>query len=89
MKAKTALRIFIDILIIVFIIFGWWPVSLLLSIWSAWKFDYFFEIILAGLAYDALFEVMPGIEFKSLLGVIIATILLFAVNTLKKVLRVS
>lgn len=78
---SIGMRIIIGLLIFIFIIHGWWQITFLLGIFGIWRFNYFVEIIFAGIVYDSLF----GINGYS--GVIIACVIFLITNGLKRILR--
>jgi hypothetical protein len=84
---KIILRIITDIIIFVAILNGWWIIALPLAMFGAWFFRYFIEIILAGMAYDALFNMIQGSGWKGYIGTIIAVILFLIAHFLKKSVR--
>ena len=55
MKNNLALRIGIDIVIAVCVIFGWWYIAVFIAAIMFFKFPYYIELLAAGFAYDALF----------------------------------
>ncbi len=84
---KIALRILVDIVLVIALLNGWWPVAVVCALIGSWLFRHFFEIILAGLAYDAIFGMVPGLGWKEYAGTITAVILFLAIRFLKKLVR--
>lgn len=84
---KTPLRIAADILLIVALIQGWWLVALLVGLFGSWYFFFYIELVIAGLVYDSLFGMAPGMGVKGHLGIIIAVVIFFAARILKRVVR--
>lgn len=66
---------------------AWWFIALPLAIVGAWFFPYFAELIVAGVVYDALFGMIPGMGLWSYSGTIISVILFMIVFLLKKLVR--
>lgn len=84
---KPAFRIILDILLFAAIINGWWPVAIALALIGAWFFKMYVEIIIAGIAYDALFGMTSGMGWRGYGGTICAITLLMAVKLLKRSIR--
>jgi len=87
MKNNLSLRIVINILIVISILHGWWFVALPLGIVGVWRFPYYFEIIAAGFAYDAIFGSVAGMGVYGYLGTMLTAGSLMFVMISKKVLR--
>ena len=87
MNKSFIIRILIDIVIAFSVLNAWWFVALPLVIIGVWAFPYYVEIVLAGVAYDALFAMDPGMGWKGYIGTIISFTALAIVFFLKKVVR--
>jgi hypothetical protein len=87
MNNKIFIRIIIDIVIGITIIYGWWPLALVVVLIGIWMYDYFFEAIIAGLAYDSLFGLVPETGSIGYLGIISSVVLFTVMIALKKTLR--
>ena len=87
MDKKILSRIIIDILITISLLNGWWFCVLPLCIIGCFMFPYFFEAILAGIAYDSLFNLIKGTGVYALVGTISAVIIMLVGAILKNVLR--
>lgn len=86
-KMKILLRIILDIGVVVAILNGWWPVAIILVLIGAWFFRFYIEMILAGVAYDALFNMAPHTGWIGYEGTIIAVIIFIIVRLLKRMVR--
>ena len=84
---KVTARIIIDFIILLAIFNGWWFCIIPLGLIGLWFFPYFVEIVLAGIAYDALYNLIPGMGMRALVGTIISLTMLLIIGGLKKVLR--
>jgi len=87
MKIKIILRIIVDVLLAFSIFNGWWTLSLVIGVLSIWYFRTFIEIIVAGVAYDSLFGMTPGMGVWGYAGTIVATILFLLETLLRQVVR--
>jgi len=68
MNTSLFIRILLDIVIMGAVIHGWWFIALPCAVWCAWKYPYFVELIIAGLAYDSLFGLIPGAGVMGYIG---------------------
>ena len=84
---KLSFRIITDLLLLISVVNGWWFIALPLSLMGAWNFPYFIEIILAGIAYDSLFGLVPEMGLWGYAGTIMAVIGSIVANVLKKIVR--
>jgi len=84
---KTILRIILDILLVIAVINGWWSVAIVLVLIGVWFFKLYIEIIIAGVAYDALFGMTSGMGWRGYEGTIFAIVLLIVIKLLKKLVR--
>ena len=66
---------------------GWWFIALPLGIFSTWAFPYYFEFLIAALAYDSLYGSLGIQGWTAYLGTIISALCMCSVIILKKVLR--
>lgn len=88
MNKNIIYRIIVDISIAIFILQGWWFVALPILLVSAWKFPGYVEIVVAGIAYDSLFNYST--ETASLLeyvGVLTTTAIFVCLFFVKQLLR--
>jgi hypothetical protein len=84
---KIILRIILDVMIFIAVLQGWWPAAVVLALVVVWLFSFPIEIILVGVAYDALFGMVHGMGIKGYSGTIGSVILLIFVMVLKKMMR--
>ncbi len=84
---KILLRLIVDILVAFSVIQGWWFVALLIGLISTWSFPYYIEILIAGVAYDSLFGLVPDMGVKGYAGTILAAAIFLIVAGFKKVVR--
>ena len=86
-KGKITGRIILDIVIAISVLSGWWFIALPVAICGAWLFSYFIEIVIAAIAYDAFFGMVPSMGWKGYVATIISVVILLIVDGLKKVVR--
>lgn len=60
MNKKLSLRITLDVIVFVSVIFGWWFVAIPVALIGAWTFPRYAELVIAGFLYDALFGIGRG-----------------------------
>ena len=87
MNKNILLRIILDLLITFCISRGWWYFALPLGFVGAWSFPYFFELIIAGIAYDSLFRMVPGMGWGSDMGTIVSVISMLIISGVKRFVR--
>ena len=87
MSNKIILRIILDSLIAFSVLNGWWFIALPLALVGARSFSFFVEIIIAGMAYDALFGMMPSLGMRGYAGTISGIILFGVFAILRKEMR--
>jgi hypothetical protein len=87
MMIKTLFRIILDILLFIAVINGWWPIVVVMAVIGLWFFRFYAEAILAGVAYDALYGMIPDMGWKGYTGTIVAVILSVAAKFVKKSMR--
>ncbi len=87
MSHSLIFRILIYLATIFSVINGWWFIALPLLLLGAWKFSFRIEIILAGVAYDALFGMVRGTGLWGYIGTITAVCILILFMVLKKIVR--
>jgi len=86
-KGKLIGRILFDVIIAISVLSGWWFIALPVALCGAWLFSYFIEIVIAGIAYDAFFGMVPSMGWKGYVATIISIIILLIVTALKRVVR--
>lgn len=87
MNKKILSRIILDLLMLIFLLNGWWFLALPLALIGAYLFPYFIEMIIAGIGYDALFGFISGIGLWKYAGTAISIVLFLGVVALKKTVR--
>lgn len=80
-------RILSDLIMIFCVLNGWWYIALVVAIFSAWSFDYFFEVIIAGMIFDSLFGYLESIKLAGYYGTIISLSIFIMIELLKRFLR--
>lgn len=81
------IRIFVDLLMVISVLEGWWFVALPLGLVCAWLFSFYIEILVAGIVYDSLFGLVPEMGLKGYLGTIVAAVIIVITSGLKRVVR--
>lgn len=71
LKSPAAIRIIIDLCLIVAVMQGWWIVVLIIGLIGLVVCNNFIETVLAGLAYDALFHPALAANFSSHVAAVI------------------
>ncbi|MDE1974918.1 MAG: hypothetical protein KGI49_00155 [Patescibacteria group bacterium] len=87
MKEDVVIRVILDIVLAVSIIFGWWFVFVPLGLLCLWMFPYYAELIAAGFLYDSLFDMDRGLGVVGFSGIIITAVITVAFSVLKLVVR--
>lgn len=80
-------RVIFDVVILMFVIFGWWHIALVLSIVGLFYFERYFEIIAFGIIYDALFRMIPTTGLSGYLGTAITIVVYSIYSLIKGVIR--
>ena len=90
MKKLIALRVVVDIILALCVIFGWWYAALPLGLIASWFFPYYAEFILAGISYDALFGLGdPTAGLWAYSGTIVSVIAAVSIYFVKRSIRRS
>ena len=87
MNRDVSLRIALDAIILVSAIFGLWYVAVPVGIVGAWVFPRYVELLIAGFAYDALFDMGRGAGISAYALTIASAIMLGAVAYLKAIVK--
>ena len=87
MKHHPALRITLDVILFLLVIFGWWFVAIPVAAIGAWVFPSYAEIVIAGFLYDALFGMNRGMGIMGYAFTIGAALILAGLAYLKIVAR--
>lgn len=80
-------RIIADLLIFIFIIQGWWIPALIIGIFCLWKFQFYIEIIIAGLTFDILYGFISELGVQGYIGLIVSILFFILFIIIKKVVR--
>lgn len=87
MKHKLAKRLILDLLLIFSVLNGWWAFSLFFGLIGLCLFDYFIEIIFAGIIFDSIFGQNTGSGFWSYFGIVFSILFFALITWLRQVLR--
>jgi hypothetical protein len=87
MNKTLSFRIIIDIILAISILNGWWLLGIIFGLIGAGYYGYFFEFILAGIAYDALFGLVPEMGWRGYAGTIVSVVLFLLLLGAKKIVR--
>ncbi|MDE2038038.1 MAG: hypothetical protein KGI69_02335 [Patescibacteria group bacterium] len=87
MKNDMSLRITMDILLAVSVIFGWWYISIPFGLICLWMFPYYGEFIVFGFLYDEIFTMGRGLGLWSFAGLLVTTAATIAFSIFKLVVR--
>ena len=87
MNQSLILRIGLYIATIFCVINGWWFIALPLLLFGAWRLSFKIEIVLAGVAYDALFGMVRGTGAWGYIGTITGVCILILFAILRKMIR--
>lgn len=83
------IRILLGLLLIIFLLFGYWWLPWLLAIVLLFYFPIYYEIIALGIIYDSIFGfVSPEMYNIKYISTIVSVVLLFISILIKKVLIV-
>ncbi len=84
---KIALRIILDILLVLFAIIGYWPIMVVFGLVGLFYFNLFLEIVFAGILFDLLFGSNMELGVYGY-GITLLTLAIFLIyKFLNKVLR--
>jgi len=87
MNTKSIPRVIIDLLLILVLLKGWWFVIIVLGIIGLWRCEHFFEILVAGVGYDALYGMVPRMGIYGYIGSIAGVVIYFGAFLFKKMIR--
>ena len=87
MNKKITVRIVLDIFLAISVLNGWWFLAIPLGLVGVYAYPYFIEIIIAGIAYDSLFGLIPGMGMRAYAGTVITIMSIVIVSLIKKVVR--
>ncbi len=80
-------RILIDLVLLLSVIYGWWVVAVVVSLVAILYFNNFFELIIFGLIFDALFGFNENLGIFGFAGLIFSVSVYLIFYWLKKILR--
>jgi hypothetical protein len=78
-----------DLVLFTFIINGWWFFALPILVIGSWFFRNYFELIIFGIIYDALFCMNNGKSIWDYVGTVSSVSIYFIIYILKKFSRFS
>lgn len=81
------MRVGIDVVVLLCVLNAWWYAALVIAVIGAWYFQYYAELIVAGVAYDALFGMIDGYGIYGYAGTLISFLASVAVSLAKKIVR--
>ncbi|MEK7646488.1 MAG: hypothetical protein AAB381_02230 [Patescibacteria group bacterium] len=84
---STFVRIIFGLLLGVSVLNGWWLVALPLCALGVWFFPLYIECIIAGIVFDALFGLTPGIGLWAYVGTIGSVVVFGVVGFFKNKMR--
>ncbi|MCX6715776.1 MAG: hypothetical protein NT077_02010 [Candidatus Taylorbacteria bacterium] len=87
MNNNIPLRITLDVIVFVSVIFGWWFIAIPFGIIGAWVFPKYAELPIAGFIYDVLFGIGRGLGILGYAYTIGAVILLGIAAYMKIVVK--
>lgn len=87
MLNNSLFRICLDIVLVICLIQGWWLVLFLVAVVHVSLCSYPFEILIAGIVYDALFGLLPGTGVRGYAGTIAMVVVFLIVLGVKRLVR--
>ena len=84
---RIRIRIIIGLVLAVCVLQAWWLAALVIGLIGTWFFRDYLELVVAGIAYDALYGDTIGSGWTSHLGLFVSIIGLLITVGLKKVVR--
>ena len=87
MSKDASLRITLDVIVFVSVLFGWWFVAIPVGIVGAWVFPRYAELVIAGFLYDLIFGIGRGMGIFGYAYLISSVIILGVVSYLKIVVK--
>ncbi len=81
------IRLLFDCVVLISVLFGWWPVALIVGFVGAWFFPAYLEFLAAGFLYDALFGLNSSQFMFGLAGTLTTAVLLAILRPLKLLVR--
>lgn len=86
-RNRTAVRIFLDILIFLSLIKGWWILALVFVIFGLFLFSNFWEIIFWGIMYDSVFGIRSISYLSSHTAIIVSLVLYIGAYYMRSIIR--
>ncbi len=80
-------RFILDTILFLAIMQGWWFVAIPVALIGMLRFEWYFEVLIAGIAYDSLFGLVPGHGVLSYIGILFSLGMFLIMILLKKVMR--
>ncbi len=87
MNKILIIRIILDLFLLLAVISGWWIVALTVCIFSLFYFKNFFEILIFGVIFDALFGFNENLGYLGYIGTIVTVTTYIIFRWLKTILR--
>lgn len=87
MNKRFLLRLSIDLPLLISVVYGWWIVVLVVSLVCLLFFENFFEIVIFGILFDALFGNNQNLGIYGYLGTIVSLLIFGVFSGLSLVLR--
>lgn len=81
------MRVVVDIIIAVSVIFGLWYAALPIALVSAWVFPFYLELMIAGFAFDSLFGFGSGLGVVAYAGTLVSISSFIVLYLFKKMVR--
>ena len=85
--SRTSARIFLDIILVIFVLEGWWLGVLLFGLVGLWFCSYFLEFVILGIALDSLYNLNFPITWQSHIFVYSSVVIMIVFILLKKIIR--
>lgn len=87
MRNKILTRILVDVFFLISVIYGWWLVAIIFSLFSIVYFRNYIELIIFGLIFDALFGFNENLGIFGYVGLIYSVSIYLLFHWLGKILR--
>lgn len=87
MKSLLIKRTLVDLLLLVSVLNGWWIVAVVIGLIATWTFNYFIEIIIAGIIFDSIFGYTATLGLWGYIGTITSILIFIVISWSKNVLR--
>ncbi|MFA6315698.1 MAG: hypothetical protein WC648_05025 [Candidatus Paceibacterota bacterium] len=87
MTTSPIFRIVLNLLLGFCVIMGWWYFAIIIIVIGSISWAYYWEMILAGIVYDALFGMVPEMGVWGYIGTIVSIVLFLIISLLHSMLR--